>query len=179
MSTSSVKRWKKFHLALWLTSVLFLVSCSSQKQVTKVATQGVVNKNIQQQVDSLARLAIDEQAERLFSFLEDSRTTLILFDTDKPTNDSTGLPPVKAVVHNDTKREGTNKECLQKAIESDSEVKKTTTDKSVEERSSAVEVEQKPNWWSSFWQRFVYVLFFLILIIALVATYKLIKKLKS
>lgn len=138
----------------------------------------MVNKNIQQQVDSLARLAIDEQAERLFSFLEDSRTTLILFDTDKPTNDSTGLPPVKAVVHNDTKREGTNKECLQKAIESDSEVKKTTTDKSVEERSSAVEVEEKASWWDILKQHIIYILLIPVLIIALWATYKIIKILK-
>ncbi|MGM9818856.1 MAG: hypothetical protein ACI30B_07750 [Paludibacteraceae bacterium] len=127
----------------------------------------------------MAHLATEEQAERLSRFLEESTTTLILFDTEKPTDEGTGLPPVKAVVTNDSRREGTSKECSQKATESDSEVEKTTTDKSVEERSSAVEMEQKASWWDALKQCLMYLLLILLLIIALWATYKLTKRKKS
>ena len=178
MSTNSVKRWRKFHLALWLTSALFLVSCSSQKQLSRTETDSVVNKDIQVQVDSLARLAIDEQTECLLNSLEEKTTTLILFDTDKPVNDSTGLPPVKAIARQEAKREESRQENKQSLAQSETELKEETIDKSVEETATAVEVEQKASWWDIFKQRIMYILLIPVLIIALWATYKLIKFLK-
>ena len=65
----------------------------------------MINKDVRAQVDSLARLAIEEQTERLLNTLEEQETTLILFDTDKPPTDSTGLPPVKAIARQEVKRE--------------------------------------------------------------------------
>lgn len=178
MSTNSVKRWRKYHLALWLTSALFLVSCSSQKQLSRTETDCVVNKDIQVQVDSLARLAIDEQTENLLNSLEEKTTTLILFDTDKPVDDITGLPPVKAIARQEAKREESKQENRQSQVQSETELKEETIDKSVEETATAVEVEQKASWWDTFKQRIIYILLIPVLIIALWAMYKLFKILK-
>lgn len=178
MSINSVKRWKKFPLALWLTSVLFLVSCSSQKQLSRTETDSVINKDVRAQVDSLSRLAIEEQAERLLNTLEEQKTTLILFDTDKPPTDSTGLPPVKAIARQEVKRVEKRQEKQQRQVQSETELKEDTTDKSVEQTATAVEVEQKASWWDIFKQRIMYILLIPVLIIALWVTYKLIKILK-
>lgn len=130
------------------------------------------------QVDSLARLAIDEQTECLLNSLEEKTTTLILFDTDKPVNDSTGLPPVKAIARQEAKREESRQENKQILAQSETDLKEETIDKSVEETATTVEVEQKASWWDIFKQRITYILLIPVLIIALWATYKLIKFLK-
>ena len=51
-------------------------------------------------------------------------------------------------------------------------------DKSVEETATTVEVEEKASWWDILKQRIMYILLIPVLIIALWATYKLIKFLK-
>lgn len=130
------------------------------------------------QVDSLARLAIDEQTENLLNSLEEKTTTLILFDTDKPVDDITGLPPVKAIARQEAKREESKQENRQSQVQSETELKEKTIDKSVEETATAVEVEQKASWWDTFKQRIIYILLIPVLIIALWAMYKLFKILK-
>lgn len=154
------------------------MSCSSQKQLSRVETDSVINKDIQTEIDSLARLAIEEHAERLLSSLEEKQTTIILFDTDKPVNDSTGLPPVKTIVSQETKREEKKQENRQCQVQSETELKEETIDKSVEETATTVEVEEKTSWWDILKQRIMYILLIPVLIIALWATYKLIKFLK-
>lgn len=106
----------------------------------------MINKDIQTEIDSLARLAIEEHAERLLSSLEEKQTTIILFDTDKPVNDSTGLPPVKTIVSQETKREEKKQENRQCQVQSETELKEETIDKSVEETATTVEVEEKASW---------------------------------
>ena len=126
----------------------------------------------------MARLAIEEQAERLLNSLEEMKTTIVHFDTDKPTNDSTGLPPVKTIVTQETKREEQRQEKRQSQVQSETEQKQETIDKSIEETATVVEVEEKASWWDTFKQRIMYILLIPLLIIALWATYKLIKILK-
>lgn len=126
----------------------------------------------------MARLAIEEQAERLLNSLEEKKTTIVHFDTDKPANDSTGLPPVKTIVTQETKREEQRQEKRQSQVQSETEQKQETIDKSIEETATAVEVEEKASWWDILKQRIMYILLIPVLIIALWATYKLIKILK-
>ena len=154
------------------------MSCSSQKQLSRGETDSVINKDVRAQVDSLARLAIEDQAERLLNTLEEKETTVILFDTDKPPADSTGLPPVKAIARQKVVREEKRQEKLQSQVQSETELKEETIDNSVEETTTAVEVEQKASWWDILKQRIMYILLISVLIIALWATYKLIKILK-
>ena len=151
------------------------MSCSSQKQLSRIETDSVINKDVREQIDSLARLAIEEQAERLLNTLEEKKTTVVHFDTDKPTDDSTGLPPVKTIVTQETKREEQRQEKRQSQVYSETGQKQETIDKSIEETATAVEVE---SWWDTFKQRIMYILLIPLLIIALWATYKLIKFLK-
>ena len=126
----------------------------------------------------MARLAIEGQAEGLLNREEEKETTIIHFDTDKPVNDSTRLPPVKTIVTQKTKREEQRYEKWQSQVQSETEQKQETIDKSIEETATAVEIEQKASWWDIFKQHIMYVLLIPVLIIALWAMYKLIKILK-
>lgn len=126
----------------------------------------------------MARFAIEEQAERLLNSQEEKITTIVHFDTDKPVIDSTGLPPVKTIITQETKREEQRQEKQQSQVQSETEQKQETIDKSVEETTTAVEVEEKASWWDTLKQRIMYILLIPVLIIALWATYKLIKFLK-
>lgn len=175
MSTNSVKLWKKFPLVLWLTSVLCLVSCSSQKQLSRTETDRVINKDVREQIDSLARLAIQEQAERLLNTLEEQETTLILFDTDKPPVDSTGMPPVKAIARQEVKREEQRQEKQQRQVQSETEQKEETIDKSVEETATTVEVEEAASWWVKFHECLGWILTISVMIILIYGLYELIK----
>jgi len=154
------------------------VSCSSQKQLTQTKAENVINKDVRAELDSLARLAIEEQAARLLNSLEEQKTTVIHFDTDKPVNDSTGLPLVKTIVTQETKREELRQEQRQSKVQNEMEQKQVTIDKSIEETATTVEVEEKASWWNILKQRIMYILLIPVLIIALWATYKLIKILK-
>lgn len=154
------------------------MSCSSQKQLSRTETDSVINKDVRELIDSLARLAIQEQAERLLNTLEEQETTLILFDTDKPPVDSTGLPPVKAIARQEVKREEQRQEKQHRQVQSETKLKEETINKSVEESATTVEVEEKASWWDTLKQRIIYILLIPVLIIALWATYKLIKILK-
>lgn len=114
----------------------------------------------------MARLAIEEHAERLLSNLEEKQTTIILFDTDKPVNDSTGLPPVKTIVSQETKREEVERLDTRKEVQSETELKEETTDKSVEEKGS---------WRVKFHECLGWILTIPVMIILIYGLYKLIK----
>lgn len=126
----------------------------------------------------MARLTIEEQAELLLNCEEEKKITIIHFDTDKPVNDSTGLPPVKTIVKQETNREEVERLDSRKKVQSETEQKQETIDKSVEETATAMEVEEKALWWDTLKQHIMYILLNPMLIIALWATYKLIKNLK-
>lgn len=126
----------------------------------------------------MARLAIAEEAERLLNSLEERKTTIVHFDTDKPANDSTGLPPVKTIVTQETKREEVERLDTRKKVQRETEQKQETIDKRCEAHSQYIEVDEKFSWWHTLKQHIMYVLLIPMLIIALWATYKLIKNLK-
>lgn len=151
------------------------MSCSSQKQLSRTETDRVINKDVREQIDSLARHAIQEQAERLLSSLEEKQTTIILFDTDKPVNDSTGLPPVKTIVSQETKREEKKQENRQCQVQSETEQKEKTIDKSVEEIATTVEVEEAASWWVKFHECLGWILTIPVMIILIYGLYELIK----
>lgn len=123
----------------------------------------------------MARLAIEEHAERLLSSLEEKQTTIILFDTDKPVNDSTGLPPVKTIVSQETKREKVERLEGRKEVQSETELKEETIDKSVEESATTVEVEDKASWRVKFHECLGWILTIPVMIILIYGLYKLIK----
>ncbi len=123
----------------------------------------------------MARLAIEEHAERLLSSLEEKQTTIIHFDTDKPVNDSTGLPPVKTIVSQETKREEVERLDTRMEVQSKTELKEETIDKSVEETATTVEVEEKGSWRVKFHECLGWILTIPVMIILIYGLYKLIK----
>ena len=123
----------------------------------------------------MARLAIEEHAERLLSSLEEKQTTIILFDTDKPVNDSTGLPPVKTIVSQETKREEVERVEGRKKEQIESELKEETIDKKRDVHSQYVEIEQKTSWWRDAKNQAMCIMSVLVLIILIYGLYKLIK----
>lgn len=123
----------------------------------------------------MARLAIEEQAERLLSNLEEKQTTIILFDTDKPVNDSTGLPPVKTIVSQETKCEEVERVEGRKKEQIESELKEETIDKKRDVHSQYVEIEQKTSWWRDAKNQAMCIMSVLVLIILIYGLYKLIK----
>ena len=53
--------------------------------------------------DSLARQSIERQLLRLTEQDTETDTRLLLFDTDKPADTATHLPPLKAALHQKAK----------------------------------------------------------------------------
>lgn len=149
------------------------MSCSSQKPLTQTKEESEISKAVKTEIDSMARLAIEEQAERLLSSLEEKQTTIIHFDTDKPVNDSTGLPPVKTIVSQETKREEVERLEGRKEVQSETELKEETIDKSVEETATTVEVEE--SWRVKFHECLGWILTIPVMIILIYGLYKLIK----
>lgn len=158
-----------------LTIALCLVSCSTQKQVTRHEEERTVNKDIQTQLDSLVRSIAETQFERLINTIEQVDTDIILYDTDKPVNDSTGLPPVKAVVNQKVKREDVKAETVLQQVQTETEVEKQVIDKTVEDILLSVEAEEKPSWWETFKQHLMRIALIPVIFLALWILYKLIK----
>lgn len=57
-----------------------------------------VSSEVKQQIDSAANEAVTAQLERMVAQTTAQTTDLLLFDTDKPADPETHLPPLKAVM---------------------------------------------------------------------------------
>ena len=158
-----------------LTLALCLVSCSTPKQVTRHKEERTVNKDVQTHLDSLVRSIAETQFESLMNELEQVETDIILYDTDKPVDDSTGLPPVKAVVSQKVKREGTKTETATQQVRTETEVEHQVTDKTVEDVAVSVDVEEKPSWWETFKKHLMHIALIPVIFLAIWILYKLIK----
>ncbi len=106
-------------------------------------------------------------------------TDLILYDTDKPINDSTGLPPVKAVLKQRAQSVEDKQGIATTAIKEEAQVVETSEDKSVIQEDIAEVVEPKPRWWDSIKQRLSDLIFWVIAILFLWLVYNLIKLFKT
>lgn len=149
------------------------------KQATHSEAEKTVNKDIQRLVDSIARVHIQSEMERVFSRTDEVETDIILFDTDKPASDSTGLPPVKAMVKQKSKsqEQGGEKAVSQATTETDKTVQET--DRSHEAEITDEVVEDKPSFWDSLKHQLLRILLIPALFIALWLLYKLIKLVKN
>ena len=151
------------------------MSCSTQKPLTQTKEASEKNNEVTIEVDSMSRHVVEEQEERLMNRLEEKKTTLILFDSDKPAVDSTGLPPVKAIARQEIKREEVERVDGRKKEQIESELKEETIDKKREVHSQYVEIEQKTSWWRDAKNQAMCIMSVLVLIILIYGLYKLIK----
>lgn len=98
MSTNSVRPLRRYRAVLILTAALLVVSCKSTKQTTVESSETQISSSYWQTLDSIAREAINRELLRLTEQTADVTTELLLFDTEKPADSLTGLPPVKAAL---------------------------------------------------------------------------------
>lgn len=85
------------------------------------------------------------QLDRVSEAVSESVTEIIVFDTDKPPANSTGLPPVKAVLHKQTKQAQRSQEKAAVQAEEVVQVAEETTDRSTEESQTEQVEEKKPS----------------------------------
>jgi len=81
-----------------LTIALLAVSCKSTKMTTATNQTTTVSSEVKQHIDSVANEAVTAQLERMVAQTTAQTTDLLLFDTDKPADPETHLPPLKAVM---------------------------------------------------------------------------------
>lgn len=79
--------------------------------------------------DSLARQSIERQLLRLTEQDTETDTRLLLFDTEKPADTVTHLPPLKAALHQKSKGSTRQAEQVQESVEQADSSSLTLTDK--------------------------------------------------
>ena len=127
----------------------------------------------------MVRQTIEEQTNRLISSLHSEETVIVLFDTDKPVADTTGMPPIKAIVWNTAKQEEQVEESTQKHIQGEQEVHEKHEDKSAVEQNETSEIEQKESWWDALTRHVMDMLMIPVMFIALWIVYKLYNLIKT
>lgn len=126
----------------------------------------------------MARAEIQAEVERIFSTVINMETDVIVFDTDKPVNDSSGLPPVKAVAHQQVKTKQSEKQIRKQQETRLTEVSQQVEDHSMEQVTTEQTVKDTGTWWDSFKSRLLYILLIPVFIIALWGGYKFYKTIK-
>ena len=139
----------------------------------------VINKDVHAVMDSMVRQTIEEQTNRLISSLHSEETVIVLFDTDKPVADTTGMPPIKAIVWNTAKQEEQVEESTQKHIQGEQEVHEKHEDKSIVEQNETSEIEQKESWWDALTRYVMDMLMIPVMFVALWIVYKLYNLIKT
>lgn len=107
--------------------------------------QTLVDKNAQAHFDSLARAEVALMLERLTVSEGETVTDLVVYDTDKPAADSTGLPPVKAVPHKEHRQKQQSRETAQAEIQTEVQVTADTAEDSTQQSDSVQTSGQKPS----------------------------------
>ncbi len=138
----------------------------------------MANKDVRSQLDSLVRATMKAEIGRVLNSITKTETDLIVFDTGKPVNDSTGLPPVKAVVRQRAKTEQQETETGKQQAQVETKVVQTAEEQGTEQTATVSEERQKVSWRETLKQQIMRILFVPVLIIALWVLYKLIKLLK-
>nr|DAS70637.1 MAG TPA: hypothetical protein [Caudoviricetes sp.] len=145
MWTNSEKPSRKYRHALWLATALFLVSCSPQKRLMRAEVQTQINESVKAHFDSLVRAQVAMMLERLTVSEGETVTDLVVYDTDKPAADSTGLPSVKAVLHKEHRQKQQSRETAQAEIQTEAQVTADTAEDSTRQSDSVQTSEQKPS----------------------------------
>lgn len=121
------------------------MSCSPQKRLTRTEVQTRINESAQAHLDSLVSTQVAMTLERLASSEGETVTDLVVYDTDKPPADSTGLPPVKAVLHKEHRQKQQSKEASKADVRTEARVTSGTAEENVRQSESVETTEQKPS----------------------------------
>lgn len=144
MWTNLERQSKRYRRALWLTSALFLVGCSPQKHLTRTAQAESSTETVQRS-DSTVQQQVATQLERLTVTEGETLTDIILFDTDKAVSESTGLPPVIAIVRKQETKTQRSRETMQDETLTEAQVTQELTERTAEHLQAAQTEERKPS----------------------------------
>lgn len=108
-------------------------------------TQTRVDKSAQAHLDSLVRAEVAMMLERLTISEGETVTDLVVYDTEKPATDSTGLPPVKAVLHKEHRQKQQSHETAQTEIQTETQVTADKTEDCTQQSDNVQTSEQKPS----------------------------------
>lgn len=98
---------------------------------------------MQAHFDSLVRVQVDLMLERLSESEGETVTDLTVYDTGKPA-DSTGLPPVKAVLHRETRQKRQSRGTARADVRTQAQVTADTAVESTRQSDSVLVSERKP-----------------------------------
>lgn len=121
------------------------MSCSPPKRLTRAEVQTRIDESAQAHFDSLVRAEVTLMLERLTVSEGETVTDLVVYDTDKPPADSTGLPPVKAVLHKEHRQKRQSRETAQADVQTQAQVAADTAEDSTRQSDSVQTSEQKPG----------------------------------
>ena len=121
------------------------MSCSPPKRLTRAEVQTRIDESAQAHFDSLVRAEVTLMLERLTVSEGETVTDLVVYDTDKPPADSTGLPPVKAVLHKEHRQKRQSRETAQADVQTQAQVAADTAENSTQQSDSVQTSEQKPG----------------------------------
>lgn len=111
----------------------------------RTEAQTRINESVQAHLDSLVSTQVAMTLERLASSEGETVTDLIVFDTDKPPADSTGLPPVKAVLHKEHRQKQQSQEAVKADVRTEERVTSDTDEEIVQQSDSVQTSKQKPS----------------------------------
>lgn len=111
----------------------------------RAEVQTRINESAQAHFNSLVRAQVASMLERLTVSEGETVTDLVVYDTDKPAADSTGLPPVKAVLHKEHRQKQQSRETSQTEIQTQAQVTSDTAEDSTRQSDSVQTSEQKPG----------------------------------
>ena len=158
-----------------LFSLVLLLSCATTKHTAGIV-QTEVHTDAQAHFDSLMQAQFALQLERLAVMDGETVTDLVVFDTDKPPVDSTGLPPVKAVLRTQTKQPRQSQEKATVQAETDVQMESETADRTTEVSQTEQVEEKKPSGGINILRLSVGVLFLAVAVFAIWIFYKRIKR---
>lgn len=111
----------------------------------RAEVQTRIDESAQVHFDSLVRAQVATMLERLSVSEGETVTDLVVYDTDKPPADSTGLPPVKAVLHKEHRQKQQSRETMQADVRTEAQVTADTAGQSTRQSDSVQTSEQKPG----------------------------------
>ncbi len=120
------------------------LSCATVKHAA--STECIeTNRDVRTHIDSVVQSQVAAQIERLAVIEGETVTDIIMFDTSKPPADSTGLPPVKALLRKQTRHASRSREQVATQMGTDVRVETETTDHSTEVSQTEQIEEKKPS----------------------------------
>lgn len=111
----------------------------------RAEVQTRIEESARARFDSLARAELVLMLERLSVSEGETVTDLVVYDTDKPAADSTGLPPVKAVLHKEQRQKRQSRETAQADVRTEARVTAEETGQSARQSEGTLVSEQKPG----------------------------------